>query len=117
MAAPPQAMAADFQAGVPTNSFWLRKEITKVELFSPFINTTAGLMKGENNSTFVISFRSQKEFTKVELFSPFINTTAGLRLKSGFLGRSLRGAGSSRLGSSWVATGATLIFSSAATVW
>src|ERR1700719_3622524 len=42
MAAPPQTMAADFQARALTNSFWLRKEITNVGLFSPFINTTGG---------------------------------------------------------------------------
>src|SRR2546429_4460776 len=43
MAAPPQTMAADFQASALTNSFWLRKEITNVELFAPFINTTGGV--------------------------------------------------------------------------
>src|ERR1700686_2605111 len=43
MAAPPQTMAADFQASALTNSFWLRKEITNVGLFSPFINTTGGV--------------------------------------------------------------------------
>src|ERR1700716_4027535 len=43
MAAPPQTMAADFQASAPTNSFWLRKEITNVGLFAPFINTTEGV--------------------------------------------------------------------------
>src|SRR6266478_9345193 len=43
MAAPPQTMAADFQASALTNSCWLRKEITKVELFAPFINTTGGV--------------------------------------------------------------------------
>ena len=43
MAAPPQIMAADFQASVLTNSFWLRKEITNVGLFAPFINTTGGV--------------------------------------------------------------------------
>ena len=30
MAAPPQIMAADFQARAMTNSFWLRKEILNV---------------------------------------------------------------------------------------
>src|SRR6266478_26930 len=43
MAAPPQIMAADFQASALTNSCWLRKEITNVELFAPFINTTGGV--------------------------------------------------------------------------
>src|SRR5260370_25650715 len=43
MAAPPQTMAADFQASALTNSFWLRKEITNAGLFSPFINTTGGV--------------------------------------------------------------------------
>src|ERR1039458_2279181 len=43
MAAPPQTMAADFQASALTNSFWLRKEITNVGLFAPFINTTGGV--------------------------------------------------------------------------
>src|ERR1700693_1203062 len=43
MAAPPQTMAADFQASAMTNSCWLRKEITNVGLFSPFINTTGGV--------------------------------------------------------------------------
>src|ERR1019366_7787696 len=43
MAAPPQTMAADFQASALTNSFWLRKEITKVGSFPPFINTTGGV--------------------------------------------------------------------------
>src|SRR5271157_2078102 len=42
MAAPPQTMAADFQASALTNSFWLRKEITNVGSFAPFINTTGG---------------------------------------------------------------------------
>src|SRR5260370_42008988 len=42
MAATPQTMAADFHASALTNSFWLRKEITNVELFAPFINTTGG---------------------------------------------------------------------------
>jgi len=42
MAAPPQTMAVDFQASALTNSFWLRKEITNVELLAPFINTTGG---------------------------------------------------------------------------
>src|SRR6202165_1742171 len=35
-------MAGDFQASALTNSFLLRKEITNVGLFSPFINTTGG---------------------------------------------------------------------------
>src|ERR1700674_1364046 len=42
MAAPPQTMAVDFQARALTNSFWLRKEMTNVGLFAPFINTTGG---------------------------------------------------------------------------
>src|SRR4029077_2375885 len=42
MAAPPQTIAADFQARALTNSFWLRKEITNEGLFAPFINTTGG---------------------------------------------------------------------------
>src|ERR1035437_7658216 len=42
MAAPPQTMTADFQASAQ-NSFWLRKEITNVESFAPFINTTDGM--------------------------------------------------------------------------
>src|ERR1035437_6394271 len=42
MAAPAQIMAADFQASELTNSFWLRKEITNVGWFAPFINTTGG---------------------------------------------------------------------------
>src|SRR5208282_6247989 len=42
MAAPPQIIAADFQVRAMANSFWLRKEITNVGGFAPFINTTGG---------------------------------------------------------------------------
>src|ERR1019366_7862117 len=53
MAAPPQTIAADFQASALTNSFWLRKEITNVGSFAPFIKTRGGVrLKSDGLSWF-----------------------------------------------------------------
>src|SRR5208337_1646776 len=77
MAAPPQTMAADFQASALTNSFWLRKEITNVGLLAPFINTTGGLRLKPGGLAWSSPGRTSGKLASGKGGSAFAETVAG----------------------------------------